>query len=170
MSTGSQSGLSLVHAPKRRAIEREDFVQPSLQGVLFPITKRNLAVLVRFPDVTDEEFKSVLEFARPRIVADFRSVPTFSIGRLNRRLVFDALKKDEVAYLDVAMSADDGRQPELEQKSATLLMEAWQAQHGPVVFLTHRGDGPVDGLPTVIRNLIECSKVQWDLLEVPQFR
>src|ERR1035438_1988470 len=116
MSTGSQSGLSLVHAPKRRAIEREDFVQPSLQGVLFPITKRNLAVLVRFPDVTDEEFKSVLEFARPRIVADFRSVPTFSIGRLNRRLVFDALKKDEVAYLDVAMSADDGRQPELEQK------------------------------------------------------
>jgi hypothetical protein len=138
--------------------------------VLFPISKRNLAVVVRFPDVTDEEFKLVLEFARPRLVADFRSVPTFLIGRLNRRLVFDALKKHEAVYVEVPTFLENGGRPEVEQKSAAMLFEAWQAQDGPVVFLIHSCDGQPDSLHPIIRKLVERSNVPWDLLEVPQFR
>ena len=167
---GPSNGISLVRSSRRRAFQREDFIQPSLQGFLFPVSKRNLAVMVRFPDVTDEEFKLVLELARPRLVADFRSVPTFSIGRLNRRIVFDTLKKDDAVYLEVSLFPDGGKQSELGQKSVAMLMDAWQTQRGPVVFLTHRSDNPADGLPSMIRNLVEHSNVQWDLFEVPQFR
>jgi hypothetical protein len=170
MSTGLSNGISLVRSPKRRAIEREDFLQPLLQGALFPISKRNLAVVVRFPDVTDEEFRLVLDFARPRLVVDLRSVPTFAIGRLNRRFVFDSLKKAEALYLEVDVSADGGEWPGIAQKSTALVIEAWQNQNGPLVFLTHRDDGPGDGLPSVIRKLAEHASVQWDLFEVPQFR
>lgn len=170
MSAGPSQSISLVRVPKRRVFRQDDFVQAPLQGILFPVSKRNLAVVVRFPDVTDEEFKTVLEFAKPRLIADFRSVPTFSIGRLNRRLIFDAFKKDESVYVELAVFPPSGDQPDIERKRAALLMELWQTQSGPVVFLTHRCDSPEDSIPRPIRTLLESSEVQWDLLEVPQFR
>ena len=170
MSAGPSQRISLVRVPKRRVFKQEDFLQTSLQGILFPISRRNLAVVVRFPDVTDEEFKTVLEFAKPRLIADFRSVPTFSIGRLNRRLIFDAFKKVESVYVELAVFPPSGEQPDIERTRAALLMDVWQTQRGPVVFLTHRCDSPEGSLPRPIRNLLESCEVKWDLLEVPQYR
>ncbi len=170
MSAGLSRGLSLVRSAKRRTLRREDFLEASIQGVLFPVSKPNLAVIVRFPDVTDEEFKSVLELAKPRLVADFRSVPTFSIGRLTRRLVFDVLSKNDALYVDLSAFPPQGERSDIANKSVSLLAETWKRQTGPIVLLTHRFDCPDDDLPLAIRSLFEQSSARWDVLEVPQFQ
>ena len=168
MNDRSHGGLSLVRTAKRRIVQQNDFVQQSLQGTLFPTLKRNLAIVVYFPDVTEEEFKTALECAKPRFVVDFRAVPTFALGRLNRRSVFDVLEKSSAVYLEMAL--DQAHLPTMHLDTMMKsLSDIWRSQRGPVMFLVHRGDQTADRLSFVMSSLIEQSHVAWELYDIPHF-
>src|SRR5579883_3357089 len=160
--------LALVKAPRRKPIEEQDFLEPPIQGTLFPLSKRNLAVIVQFPDVTGEELKTVLEYSKPQFVVDLRSAPVFAIGPLTRRKVFDILERAKTVYYDVAAS-NVSHPRDVPDLSVEILKDAWKAKNGPVIFLVDRGVAGSGQIDSVLRDLVELSSVSWDVYEVPRY-
>ena len=170
MNHNAPRGLSIVRRPIKKPIEQHDFTQQSIQGTLFPVIKRNLAIVVNFPDVTGEELSATLRQVRPTIVLDARAVPTFSLGQLNRRSVFGILQEFGSTYVDYGTELHQEQNEEIHRRLTKLLFDDWREQRGPFVFLTHRSDAATSRIILeVLRDLAERSRVNWDLYEVPHF-
>ena len=71
------------------------------QGLLFSGARPSLLGIALMAGVSDVEFYMWLSEARPRWLFDLRPVPRFDIGRLNRRLVFNAFAEGGVSYQDI---------------------------------------------------------------------
>src|SRR6266404_1012444 len=95
------SRLHIVRAPQRTPIAPDDFRDPRTQGTLFPSPRQGLLVFVYFPEVTEDEFRYALEYAKPSYVLELRSAPRFDIGTLNRQSAFGAFERQQARYLDL---------------------------------------------------------------------
>lgn len=134
-----------------------------LQQALFPRSSSCAFIFVQFPDVTDDEFISVIDSAKPGCVVELRGAPRFDIGRLNRKAAFDVFTRNQTTYLDfVAPGAMDLNyiKAKLEEFSACL------TSHRPLMFLVNASQYSSAFAGEVLRIL----QLKWedrDICEIP---
>src|SRR5260370_10518252 len=104
--------FEVIRSAKRVRVRLEDFFSTDHQTNLFPAPRPGLMIFVYFPDVTEEEFKATLQYAKPGSIIELRSAPRFDIGGLNRRLAFHAFEDQNSVYIDLALSSDSSRRSE----------------------------------------------------------
>jgi len=71
------------------------------QGLLFPSESHSVICIVHMPGISGDEFSSILKTLRPSQVFDLRTVPSFSIGRLNRLAAFALFEENGSHYYDI---------------------------------------------------------------------
>lgn len=72
-----------------------------VQVTMFPAHGPAILCIVHMPTVSGERFADTVRALRPAQVFDFRSVPTFSSGRLNRTGAFRLFEDAGSYYYDV---------------------------------------------------------------------
>lgn len=146
--------LQLVRRPRRVEIQPEDFIEPSAQGTLFPIPRRGLLILVQFPDVSEQEFRETIEYAKPSFVVELRSSPRFDIGRMNRQLAFQVFQRQNATYLDLTSTMmGELDRDELFQNLRKFFQGGKSTFDRPVAFLINRSEAD-DGF---VRKLIDMA-------------
>src|SRR6267154_686780 len=95
--------LQIVPRTLRSEIGPRDFQAPLVgaQSNLFPAPRPGLLIFVYFPEVGEDEFRNVLQFAKPSSILELRNTPRFDIGRLNRQTVFQYFDREHATYVDL---------------------------------------------------------------------
>jgi hypothetical protein len=162
--------FEVLRTRKRISVRPEDFLSAEHQTNLFPTPRRGLIIFVYFPEVTEEEFRSTLEYARPSSIIELRSAPRFDIGTLNRRLAFRAFENHNSTYIDLARpgeASDDFDQTLWECKS--ILKDSKTNLGRPLMFLMSKDDVN-QGIPRIIRQMVSSILPDYnEVFEVPHF-
>jgi hypothetical protein len=162
--------FEVIRSPKRVRVRPEDFFSTDHQTNLFPAPRPGLMIFVYFPDVTEEEFKATLQYAKPGSIFELRSAPRFDIGGLNRRLAFHAFEDQNSVYIDLALSSDSSRDLDhVLWEFKILLKDSRVALARPLMFLMNK-DEAEQGLNRMIRQLVSSVLPVYDeVFEVPHF-
>lgn len=162
--------LHLVPPRFRARIVREDFITEGTQGELFPVRRPGMVIFVRFPDVTEQEFREIVEFAEPSYVVELRTSPRFDIGGLNRRTVFQAFEKKRIIYLDLTSSSVGTVDAEaLLRNLADFLNASRPTFDRPIVFLTTQSEDARGISQRVLDVCLEFGLKPDSVYEVPRF-
>jgi hypothetical protein len=163
---------------KKRTIPRpEDFLAPEHQANLFPTPRRGLMVFVYFPDVTEEEFRAALEYARPSSIVELRPAPRFDIGTLNRKTAFHAFQNHNSTYIDLALPGNKTFDPGVDAigmngmvwQCKAVLKDSRMNLGRPLMFLMNKSDAE-QGLSSALRQLVSALLPDYnELFEVPHF-
>ena len=108
-----------------------------VQQSLFPLA--NVVVIVSLSEEVGRLLPNVMSQARPGYVFDFRSVPRFDFGTLNRHRAFEVFEKIQSKYFDVGSDSGEWRQQILNR----FPMQADR----PIMFL-------IDGLDDIENRLV----------------
>jgi hypothetical protein len=168
---GPKPRLEIVPKVNRSEITPRDFLTPAVaQSNLFPSARPGMLIFVYFSDVTEDEFRKTLEFAKPRAVVELRHTPRFDVGSLNRQTVFNFFAREHTAYFDLTSWREKQDEDDLLVQIKEVIERDLTGLNGPVMFLlgSHRGS---DLLPQQIVDLV-CSvkKTPPDVFAVPHFR
>ncbi len=90
--------LTLVTNPPPR---ESGFDFTALQGNLFPPQPIRVICILHMPNISDDAFSSVVRTYRPSLVFDLRTVPSFTMGRLNRSAAFALFEEHGSHYYDI---------------------------------------------------------------------
>jgi hypothetical protein len=90
--------LSLVKNPVPQKLGN---TQKPAQGSLFPSDQPLLVSIINMAVILEDTFIDSFYRLHPSQVFDLRTVPSFSIGRLNRTTVFNLFKKLKSKYHDI---------------------------------------------------------------------
>lgn len=71
------------------------------QGLLFPSESHPVICIVHMPGISGDAFSSILKMLHPSQVFDLRTVPSFSIGSLNRLAAFALFEENGSRYYDI---------------------------------------------------------------------
>jgi hypothetical protein len=169
----SAAKLHVVKKVTRASIDPNDFRDTSLcsQTNMFATTRAGLFIFVYFPEVSEEEFRNVIEYARPGVVVDLRWSPRFDLGRLNRNLAFQMFERQRSCYIDAA-SAHSFAEPKLEfllYSAGQALTSAHLPLDRPVVFLvdTDKGWHKIAGEVVALARFPSGTKTE--IFEVPHY-
>ena len=162
--------LHLVPVRHRATIERTDFIAEGTQGELFPTRRARMVIFIHFPDVTEQEFREVCEFAEPSHVIELRASPRFDIGALDRRSAFRTFEKKRIIYLDLtSASMDTSDADALVNNFAQFLRMSRPAFEKPIVFLTSQPE-EAKGVPQrVLEACFQFGLKPDSVYEVPRF-
>lgn len=162
--------IHLVPGWQRTKIERRDFLTAGAQSELFPIRRSRMVIFIHFPDVTEEEFREVVEFAEPSLIIELRTSPRFDIGGLDRRSAFRTFEKKRITYLDLTSSSmGNSNAEDIVGNLAMYFRASRPTFEQPIVFLT----GPPEaakGIPQrVLETFSEFGFKPDSVYEVPRF-
>lgn len=101
-----------------------------VQQSLFPLA--NVAVIVSLSEDLGAHLLSLVQQARPAYVFDFRSVPRFDFGNMNRSRFFECFEQLQSRYVEV--SNDEGG----EWRALLLTRFPNRVEH-PLMFLVNEG-------------------------------
>jgi hypothetical protein len=154
----------------RAKIERKDFIAEGTQGELFPTRRPRMVIFIHFPDVTEQEFREIVEFAEPSYVFELRASPRFDIGGLDRRSAFQAFKKKRITYLDLTSTSMGNADPDaLVNNFSQFLRASRPAFEKPIVFLTSQPE-EARGVPQrVLEACLQFGMKPDSVYEVPRF-
>jgi hypothetical protein len=164
--------FKVISRSRRTELTPENFASPttSIQSTLFPSPRPGLLIFVFFPDVTEDEFKKTLQFAKPGTVVELRSTPRFDIGKLNRKIVFDCFDKEHATYLDltskVAHATDSADL--VHQVKETFKNEQFRFEK-PILFLLSRFNSPPGLSDQVINAVAELKRSKPEVIAIPNF-
>jgi hypothetical protein len=153
----STHGYKVIEGGANRP--REVARTPGIQETLFPFPESRSLIFVRFSDVSQNQFTSLIENLRPSFVIDLRRVPRFDVGRLNRQLAFQLFMKNQCIYLDFS-TVDESRSQKL-----MMVLRKTEAQPKPILFLTDGASGKkID--ESVVKVFSNAEK-KWRIYEFP---
>jgi hypothetical protein len=168
--------FQLIRKPKRLPPRAEQFVEPTGQGMLFPLPKRDLLIFLVFPLVTEDEFTKTLELAKPATILELRRSPRFDIGQLNRQEAFRWFEATHAKYYDLSsVLASEQRESIDPVHLVRLFLNRSGSQlAGPIMLLLSdtalREPNDDASLPAKIARLfVSASKHPWQTVEIPQF-
>jgi hypothetical protein len=164
--------FQIVPSVHRSEITAKNFLAalPTVQANLFPVPRAGLLIFVFFTEVSEDEFRKTLEFAKPSVVVELRNAPRFDIGRLNRQAVFQYFDKEHSKYLDLT-SPKTGQsvRPDLIDQ----IKESFNSNHvqfdKPIMFLFNSRNSAPDLSDRIIDLVSEMKKAPPEVLEVPHF-
>lgn len=162
--------FEVIRAVKRAMPEPQDFLSSVHQSNLFPAPRRGMMIFMYFPDVTEEEFRATVEYAKPSCVIELRSAPRFDIGTLNRRLAFEFFQGHSSNYIDLACPGKgSGDLDYILWECRTVLKDRRLKSDRPLMFLMNTDDAD-HGLPNAIRGLVSSVLPEYkEIFEVPHF-
>ncbi len=162
--------LQLIYPLKRAKIFPKDFQKPTLQRMLFPLPRHGLLIFMHFPDVTEEEFRETLKHAKPSFVLELRFSPRFDIGRLNRRLAFQAFKSHNTTYSDLTSSLMGKLDFGAVLSSLKKFLETTKPSFDrPIVFLMNRSESDENFMKRILDTVTSFSSAPSEVYEVPRF-
>jgi hypothetical protein len=133
-----------------------------VQQALFPWPNSRVLIFVRLPEVTDDQFVSILEKARPQFVFELRSAPRFDIGRLNRKAAFEIFRQTGAAYFDFGHGEDNAQLETIQE-----IVQRFGAQlKSPLMFLASSSQS-AQSLVSKIVQIFETQNSRWDVCEIP---
>lgn len=164
------SKIHLVPGWHRVKVERKDFITEGAQSELFPVRRSRMVIFIHFPDVTEDEFREVVEFAEPSLIIELRTSPRFDIGGLDRRAAFRTFEKKRITYLDLTSSSIGGSDSEsLLSNLAKFFRLSRPTFERPIVFLTSSSEA-AKGIPQrVLETFSEFGFKPDSIYEVPRF-
>jgi hypothetical protein len=162
--------FEVLRSAKRLSPKPEDFIESEHQANLFASPKRGLIIFMYFPDVTEEEFRATVEYAKPANILELRSAPRFDIGTLNRRLAFDVFEHQNSTYIDLGCPGKESRNFDyLLWECKSVLKDSKVRLGRPMMFLMSKDDADA-GLPAAIRQLVSSVLPEYnEVFEVPHF-
>jgi len=168
-----KSGVGKIHLVPgwhRVKVERKDFIAEGAQSELFPVRRRGMVIFIHFPDVTEEEFREVVEYAEPSLVIELRTSPRFDIGGLDRRSAFRTFEKKRITYLDLTSSSMGNSNSEnLLDNLAKYFRMSRPTFERPIVFLTSPSEA-AKGIPQrVLETFSQFGFKPDSVYEVPRF-
>lgn len=167
---GNPSKLRLVPALHRAKIERKDFIAEGAQGELFPTRRPRMVIFVHFPDVTEQEFREIVDFAEPSYVVELRASPRFDIGGLDRKSAFQAFEKKRITYLDlISTSMGTADSEALVHNFSQFLRASRPAFERPIVFLTSQPEEARGVRQRVLEACLQFGLKPDSVYEVPRF-
>jgi hypothetical protein len=167
--------FQLIRKPRRVPPQADQFIEPTGQGMLFPLPKRDLLIFLVFPLITEDEFTKTLELARPATILELRRSPRFDIGQLTRQDAFRWFEATHAKYYDLSSALTPDQQDPLDPLHLVrvFLNRSGSQLSGPIMLLLSDlalHDREDDALPTKIARLfMSASKHQWQTLEIPQY-
>lgn len=168
--------FQLIRKPRRVEPQPEQFSQPDGQGLLFPLPKRDLLIFLVFPLVTEDEFKKVLELAKPATILELRRSPRFDIGHLNRQEAFRWFEAVQSKYYDLpsVLPPEEPRPTDPIQLIDRFLARTGGQVNGPIMLLLsdsllQQTQYETSLLTRITRLFSSMSKHGWETLEIPQF-
>lgn len=164
--------FKVIPGIRRNELSQENFAVPrsGAQTTLFPTPRPGLLIFVFFPDVTEDEFKKAIQFAKPGTVIELRNTPRFDIGKLNRQIVFDCFDKEHSTYLDLTSTAADGSDSKglVGQIKETFKRDQFRFDK-PIMFLLSRFGSPPDLSEQVIDAMAEVKQSKPEIIAIPNF-
>lgn len=169
MNESSRPKFEVIRTPLRKRIEIDDLLEFAHQADLFPRPKKGLLVFVYFPDVTEQEFRTVLMYSKPGQVLELRSAPRFDIGSLDRQIAFQLFSEQGSTYIDLTSSSMGlSCQDTLLNSLRSYLTNSRLSAERPVMILMNSADSSNVSKP--IRRLISSVLPEFtSLFEVPRF-
>jgi len=164
--------LTLIPGRKRVAVNRDSFrpVEAGPQESLFPDSRQGMVVFVCFPDVQEGEFVGLMEHARPSFVIDFRTVPRFDVGRLNRSRAFDLFEATGARYVDLTgILVHGASRDDVMRSFDELLASSSFDLFRPVIFLLSRPETSVATDAEVLKALAASGKRAKEVMQVPAY-
>jgi len=151
-------------------VSPKDFQEPKSQGMLFPLPRYGLLILMRFPDITEEEFRETLEYAKPSFVLELRASPRFDIGRLNRQLAFQVFQAQNAAYMDLTSSLMGKIDREAVLGSLNKFLHMFRPSFDrPVMLLVNRIESDAHFLKNILSTIASYNSSATEIYEVPRF-
>ena len=162
--------FEVVRNPKREGIQPDDFVELSHQGNLFPTPRPGLLIFVYFPDVTEQEFRDTVNYAKPSKVLELRSAPRFDIGSLNRKTVFDLFEREHVTYIDLTSTGGHRwNSDRLLECVKAFVKSSHLSPDRPMIFLLNKADWDYE-VASLLQGLMASLLPQFtDYCEIPRF-
>jgi hypothetical protein len=159
--------IHVVPQTRRAPFSPEEFIEPGAQRLLFP--GRGTVIFVLFPDVTESEFREILEYAMPSYVVELRTSPRFDIGNLNRHIAFQTFQHQNSIYLDLAYSVagQAGSEP-LIYRLREFLQKSRPKFDRPFIFLVNRIESDECLVPRVLETLVTFGAEPKYIMEVPR--
>jgi TIR domain len=164
--------LRLVETPYRpEPISKETFVRPGWQSTFFATANPCLLLFVNFQKISENDFVTALEGARPKILIDLRRVPRFDLGSLNRRRVFSIFASVGIQYIDLSgRLKSTGQFPEqlAPSKIADLVLELLGGGiEGPLAFVVEAQQFDEPYITELIEVFPSKQDHPWDILRLP---
>jgi len=127
-------------------------------------------IFVCFPDVTESDFRVVIEQSTPGLIFELRPVPRFDIGKLNRQSAFQLFRTHGTRYVELTPA--DGRHRSWDEvlQSLRQVGTSLDLESRPVMFLVNLGDLTEAHVRGITRALPRPDRQPWRVCEVPQFR
>lgn len=170
--SGNKPQLHVVPRADRKDLKPQDFLRPieGAQTNLFPAPRPGMLIFVYFPEVSEDEFRKVLEFSKPSAVFELRSTPRFDIGKLNRKTVFQYFDNQHTKYVDLASWTPSAKSDSsVLDEVAHVFKKNDVGLDRPIVFLLNSYNAP-SGLPHQIIKLVSSMrKSSPEIFSVPQF-
>ena len=162
--------LQIVRIPKRISVSQADFEEPGLQATLFPVSRRGLLIVVYFPEVTEQEFRETLEYAKPSFILEMRSAPRFDIGTLDRQQAFQVFKRHNANYLDLSSAQMGTSDSEAVFSSLTELLRSKRISfENPVMLLINTRESNQEFTARILDTVSSYNPGASELFEVPRF-
>lgn len=169
--------FQLIKTKRRTTPRPEDFLAPVHQANLFPTPRPGVMVFVYFPDVTEEEFRAALEYAKPSSIVELRPAPRFDIGTLNRKTAFHAFRIHNSTYIDLALPSNKAFDRGVDIVDMNGL--CWQCKDvlkdsrmnlgRPLMFLMNKSDAE-QGLSNALRQAASLLLPDYnEVFEIPHF-
>lgn len=164
--------LQIVPKIRRDEITAGAFLAPhsAAQSNLFPTPRPGMLIFVYFPEVSEDEFRKALEFAKPSTVLELRNTPRFDIGRLNRQTVFQYFEEQHATYMDLTswQTNPAGGSNLLDEVKKIFRKDTLRVDR-PIMFLLNSYTLTEDLSQRIIDFVRDIRKSPTEVLEVPHF-
>jgi hypothetical protein len=168
--------LRVVEAPAERPrIDDTQFELPAWRRTLFSSAQANLMLFLRFDDVGEAEFLTILLSVRPKYIFDLRLAARFDLGSLNRSAVFSLFKQIEAGYSDLAGKFDVRSSKDVNINPAhlanhlrTVVFANKPNVEGPILFLTSGIEHDAVYQGRLAEALGSLTASGWDLFLLPE--
>ena len=161
--------LRLVQAARRESTEPR--TPSGFQQWLFPHDTPSLLIVFNTLNAKESEFVYILEHSQPRFMIDFRSVPRFDFGMLNRKQVFEKMGATGMKYLDLhdLVPSIDSVEWDLTsaRESLGVVFPPNNQLTGPLLCLVESTHIPLRRLYDLASLLPQTGDLGWDVLLLP---
>lgn len=166
--------LKLVdEAPVRQKLPEEISADRGWQRTLFAASNESLLCFIDLANSIESDFLRVILDGKPKHVLDLRLVPTFDLGSLSRKLVFDLLHQVSAKYIDVSgllgvRERNDARlNPGVLVPKIAALIGSLEI-NGPIVVLVENSLSTEEYISSFTTHAQGWRPQGWELLVLPQ--
>jgi TIR domain-containing protein len=151
--------------------QHEPTTQSGFQQWLFPHDAPSLLIVFNTLSAKEDEFLYILEKSQPRSIVDFRPVPRFDFGTLDRQQVFERMSGAGTSYIDLhdLVPSVDSAEWDLASARAGLstAFPPSKSLTGPLLCLVESTQIPLRRLYDLASLLPQESELGWDILLLP---